>query len=199
MKKLFAVVMAVLTSLGLAWAQTWNHDPVSPIGPLHWGTVTPPYATCGDGITGEAGMKQSPIHIVPDNALAASFSAPLFKYKPTPLKIENRGHSVEMPCDPTSYLYAGSQPTDVYQLARFHFHAPGEHTINVRDDAELHLSHTNVIELRLLPARSSNRPRRRRLRWKSKSWESRPGTRSGMRLWSGRYRRECYRRGLRRE
>ena len=45
MKKLFAVVMAVLTSLGLAWAQAWNHDPASPIGPLHWGTVTPSYAT----------------------------------------------------------------------------------------------------------------------------------------------------------
>jgi Eukaryotic-type carbonic anhydrase len=139
-------MMAVLTSLGLAWAQAWNHGAVSPIGPLHWGTVTLSYATCGDSITGEAGMKQSPIDIVPDNALAASFSAPLFKYKPTPLKIENSGHYVEMPCDPTSYLYAGSQPTDVYQLARFHFHAPSEHTINVRDDAELHLSHTNVIE-----------------------------------------------------
>jgi hypothetical protein len=147
MKKLFAVVMAVLASLGLAWAQAWNHDPASPIGPLDPGTVTPSYATCGDSITGEAGMKQSPIDIVPDNALAASSSAPWFQYKPTPLKIENTGHSVEMPCDPTSYLYAGSQPTDVSQRVQFHFHAPSEHTINdVRYDAELHLVHTDVIE-----------------------------------------------------
>ena len=51
MKKLFAVVMAVLTSLGLAWAQAWNHDPASPIGSLHWGTVALSYATCGDSIT----------------------------------------------------------------------------------------------------------------------------------------------------
>jgi hypothetical protein len=122
MKKLFAVVMAVLTSLGLAWAQAWNHDPASPIGPLHWGTVTPSYATFGDSITGGVGMKQSPIDIVPNNALAASFFAPLFKYKPTPLKIENTGHYVEVPYDPTSYLYVG------------------------RYDAELHLVHTNVIE-----------------------------------------------------
>jgi hypothetical protein len=63
MTKLFAVVMAVLTSLGLAWAQAWNHDPASPIGPLHWGTVTPSCATCGDSITGGVGMKQSPIDI----------------------------------------------------------------------------------------------------------------------------------------
>ena len=130
MKKLFAVVMAVLTSLGLAWAQAWNHDPALLIGPLHWGTVTPSYATCGDSITAEVGMKQSPIDIVPDNAFAASVCAPLFKYKTTPLKIENTGHYVEVPYDPTSYLYVGSPPTDVYQLVRFHFHGPREHTIN---------------------------------------------------------------------
>jgi carbonic anhydrase len=145
-KTLFAVVMAVLTFSGLAWAQAWNHDPASPIGPLHWGTVTPPFATCGDSITGQVGMKQSPIDIVPGNALAASFSKLLFKYKPTPLKIENTGHYVEVPYDPTSYLYVGSQPTDVYKLVQFHFHAPSEHTINgVRYDAELHLVHTNAI------------------------------------------------------
>ena len=145
-KTLFAVVMAVLTFSGLAWAQAWNHDPASPIGPLHWGTVTPSFATCGDSGTGEVGMKQSPIDIVPGNALEASFSALLFKYKPTPLKIENTGHYVEVPYDPTSFLYVGSQPTDVYQLVQFHFHAPSEHTINgVRYDAELHLVHTNDI------------------------------------------------------
>ena len=144
--KLFPVVMAVLTVSGLAWAQAWNHDPASPIGPLHWGTVTPSYATCGDSITGEVGMKQSPIDIVPDNALAAHFSATLFKYKPTPLKIENTGHYVEVPYDPTSFLTIGSEPTDVYQLVQFHFHAPSEHTVNgVLYDAELHLVHMNVI------------------------------------------------------
>jgi carbonic anhydrase len=144
--KLFAVVMAVLTFSGLAWAQAWNHDPASQIGPLHWGTVTPSFATCGDSITGEVGMKQSPIDIVPGNALAASFFKLLFKYKPTPLKIENTGHYVEVLYDPTSHLYVGSQPTDVYQLVQFHFHAPSEHTINgVRYDAELHLVHTNAI------------------------------------------------------
>jgi carbonic anhydrase len=63
--KLFAVVMAVLTFSGLAWAQAWNHDPASPIGPFHWGAVTPSFATCGDSITGQVGMKQSPIDIVP--------------------------------------------------------------------------------------------------------------------------------------
>jgi len=144
--KLVAVVMAVLAFSGLAWAQAWNHNPDSPIGPLHWGTVLPSFATCGDSITGEVGMKQSPIDIVPGNALEASFSALLFKYKPTPLKIENTGHYVEVLYDPTSYLYVGTQPTDVYRLVQFHFHAPSEHTINgVRYDAELHLVHANVI------------------------------------------------------
>jgi Eukaryotic-type carbonic anhydrase len=147
MKKLFAVVMAVLTSLCLVWAQAWNHNPASLIGSLHWGTVTPSYATCGDSNTGEAGMKRSPIDIVPGNALAARFFAPLFKYKTTPLKIGNIVHYVEVPYDPTRYLYVGSQATDVYQLVPFDFHAPSEHTINgVRCDAGLPPMHTNVIE-----------------------------------------------------
>jgi carbonic anhydrase len=92
-------------------------------------------------------MKQSPIDIVPDNALAASFALPLsFKYKPTRLKIENTGHDVEVPYVPSSSLSIGSQPTDVYQLIQFHFHAPSEHTINgTQYDAELHLVHRNSI------------------------------------------------------
>ena len=57
MKTLFAMVMAVLTFSCLTWAQAWNHDPASPIGPLHWGSVAPSDATCGDSNTGEVGMK----------------------------------------------------------------------------------------------------------------------------------------------
>ena len=127
--KLFAVVMAVLTFSGLAWTQAWNHDPASPMGHFHWGAVTPSFATCGDSIKGQVGMKQSPIDIVPGNASAASFAPLLFKYKPTPLKIANTGHYVEVPYDPTSFLYVGTQMTDVYQLVQFHCHAPSEHTI----------------------------------------------------------------------
>jgi carbonic anhydrase len=146
MKTLFAVVMAVLTFSGLALAQAWNHNPASPIGPLHWGAVTPSFATCGDISTGEVGMMQSPIDIAPGNAVAAIFAPLLFKYEPTPLEIENTGHYIEVPYNPTSYLYVGLQPTDAYQLAQFHFHAPSEHTLGgVRYDAELHLVHTNAI------------------------------------------------------
>ncbi len=147
MKPLFVVVMAVLTVSGIASAQAWNHNPASSTGPPHWGGVAPSYANCGDSITGEVGMKQSPIDIVPDNASAVRFAPPLsFKYQPTPLKIENTGHYVEVPYRPTSYLSIGSEPTDVYQLMQFHFHAPSEHTINgVLYDAELHLVHTNSI------------------------------------------------------
>jgi carbonic anhydrase len=147
MKPLFEVVLAVLTVSGLAWAQAWNHSPASPIGPLHWGTVAPSYANCGDSTTGQVGMKQSPIDIVPDKATAVRFAPPLFfKYKPTPLKIENTGHYVEVPYDPNSNLSIGSEPTDVYKLLQFHFHAPSEHTINgVLYDAELHLVHSNSI------------------------------------------------------
>ena len=97
MKTLFAVVMAGFSFSCLALAQAWNHNPASPIGPLHWGPVAPSDANCGDSITGEVGMKQSPINIVPDKAPEVRFAPPLFfKYKPTPLKIENTGHYVEV-------------------------------------------------------------------------------------------------------
>ncbi|MGA7239734.1 MAG: carbonic anhydrase family protein [Bryobacteraceae bacterium] len=146
MKTLFAVAITVFTFSGLASAQAWNHNPASSIGPLHWGTVTPSFATCGDSSTGAVGMMQSPIDIVPGNAVAALFAPPLLNYKQTPLKIENTGHYIEVPYDPNSYLYVGLQPTDAYLLAQFHFHAPSEHTLNgVRYDAELHLVHTNAI------------------------------------------------------
>jgi hypothetical protein len=46
MKTFVAVV--VLTFSSLVSAQAWNHDPASPIGPLHWGKVAPSDATCGD-------------------------------------------------------------------------------------------------------------------------------------------------------
>jgi carbonic anhydrase len=110
MKTLLAVVLPVLTLSSLVSARAWNHDPTSPIGPPHWDNVAPSDATCGDSITGEVGMKQSPIDIVPANALMASFSIPSFKYQPTPLNIENTGHYVELPYDPASYLYVESQP-----------------------------------------------------------------------------------------
>jgi carbonic anhydrase len=120
MKKLFAGDDAVLTFSGLAWAQAWNHAPTSPIGPLHWGTVTPSYATCGDSTTGEVGMKQSPIDIVPDNAPAVSFSAPLFKYKPTPLKIENTGHLSKCPTiPPATFTSDRSRPASTKLAVSF--------------------------------------------------------------------------------
>jgi carbonic anhydrase len=145
MRTLYAAI-AVLTFSSLASAQAWNHDPASPIGPLHWGTVTPPYATCGDSTTGEVGMMQSPIDIETGNVVSEIFVPPVFQYKSIPLTIENTGHYVEVPYDPDSYVYFGLQPTDAYELQQFHFHAPSEHTVNgVRYDAELHLVHNNSV------------------------------------------------------
>ena len=110
MKKLFAVVIAVLTALGLASAQAWNHDPASPIAPIHWGTVTPSYATCGDSVTGVVGMNQSLIDLIPNNAPAASFSAPLFKYKPTPLRSKTPATLSKCPTIPPATFTSDRSP-----------------------------------------------------------------------------------------
>lgn len=160
MNTLLRVATAVLAASGLAAAQAWNHNPTSPIGPLHWGTVAPSYATCGDSVTGEVGKKQTPIDIVPANAVMIGIAAPQFKYKPTPFIVENTGHVVEVQYEPDSYIYIGSQPTDAYKLLQFHFHAPSEHTINgVSYPAELHLVHQNAIgELAVVGVMLSSSP-----------------------------------------
>jgi Eukaryotic-type carbonic anhydrase len=70
-------------------AGAWNHDPTSPIGPLHWGDIG--FPTCGQG------MRQSPVDIRTDK-VAAYHGAPLFlRYESSELTVENTGHVVEVP------------------------------------------------------------------------------------------------------
>jgi carbonic anhydrase len=123
----------------LAPAQTttppWNHNPASPIGPSHWGTIG--YPVCGSG-TG-----QSPVNI--DTRAVARLNGPplLAKYDRSELAIENTGHVVEVPIPAgvTDTLRIGN---DTYQLVQYHFHAPSEHEINGRlADVEAHFVHQN--------------------------------------------------------
>jgi carbonic anhydrase len=122
----------------LAPAQTtppWNHNPASPIGPNHWGTIG--YPVCGTG-TG-----QSPVNI--DTRAVTRLNGPplLIKYDRSELAIENTGHVVEVPIPAglTDTLRIGN---DTYQLVQYHFHAPGEHEINGRlANVEAHFVHQN--------------------------------------------------------
>ncbi|HET9596277.1 MAG TPA: carbonic anhydrase family protein [Anaeromyxobacteraceae bacterium] len=147
MKKWLVVLCLSLSSPALA--QSWNHDPASPIGPTFWGTVTFPFATCGSANAPgfaqatfvEVGKKQSPVDIV--NAQPAALPAPFYVYGNTPFEVENTGHVIEVPYAAGSSLRIG---TDTFNLVQFHFHTDSEHTVNGRPSPmEVHLVHQNAL------------------------------------------------------
>ena len=113
----------------------WNHNPASPIGPSHWGTIG--YPVCGTG------NSQSPVNI-DTRAVARLNGAPLLtNYGRSELVIENTGHLVEVliPAGVTDTLRIGH---DTYQLVQYHFHTPSEHEVNGRRaDIEAHFVHQN--------------------------------------------------------
>ncbi len=114
----------------------WNHNPASPIGPLHWGTIG--FPTCG------LGMNQSPVNIRTRTVAPHRGSPLLLNYEPSELGIENTGHYAEVPIPAgvNSTLQIGS---DLYPLVQYHFHVPAEHAVNGRlADLEAHLVHTNA-------------------------------------------------------
>lgn len=118
-------------------AQTppWNHDPASPIGPSHWGSIG--YPTCGSGTS------QSPVDIDKGSVRRQNGPPLLIRYEPSELAIENTGHVVEVPipADATDELRISGE---TYRLTQYHFHAPSEHKINGRlADVEAHFVHQN--------------------------------------------------------
>ncbi|HEX5226428.1 MAG TPA: carbonic anhydrase family protein [Bryobacteraceae bacterium] len=142
----FAAVFAAAVAV---YAQGWNHDPSSQMGPKNWGSAAPNYATCGTTTNAAfvaVGAKQTPIDIVDTSTLLAIMPSLGFHYADTAMDVENTGHVVEVPYEAGSYVTIGDDVTDVYFLQQFHFHAPSEHTLNGQQyDAELHLVHANRL------------------------------------------------------
>jgi len=116
----------------------WNHDPASPIGPLHWGDINVGFPTCGTGTS------QSPVDIRTDSVAAYRGSPLLLRYESSELVIENTGHVVEVliPTGAHNTLQIGG---DRFDLVQYHFHAPSEHAVNGRlADVEGHFVHMNA-------------------------------------------------------
>jgi carbonic anhydrase len=113
----------------------WNHNPASPIGPNHWGTIG--YPTCGSGTS------QSPVNINTQSVALLNGPPLLIKYGHSELAVENTGHVVEVPI-PAGVTDALRIGHDTYRLTQYHFHAPSEHAINGRlADLEAHFVHQN--------------------------------------------------------
>lgn len=90
-------------------------------GPAKWATVDEKFGTCAMGHT------QSPIDIRTADVQAAALPAINFDYKPTPLKVIDNGHTVQVNIAPGSSITVGDTR---YDLLQFHFHKPSEERLN---------------------------------------------------------------------
>jgi carbonic anhydrase len=102
-------------------------------GPSHWGDLSPEFAQC------KVGHHQSPVDI--RNPRKAVLPPIHFDYKPSPLRIIDNGHTIQVNYAPGSFMLVGERK---YALRQFHFHRPSEEMIAGRNfDMALHLVHTD--------------------------------------------------------
>lgn len=107
----------------------WSYE--GECGPDHWGELIHEYCNC------TVGDMQSPIGIsVTEKAHLETIN---FHYLPTPLKIINNGHTIQINYGCGSSITIGKKK---YELMQFHFHTPSEHKIRGKSfDMEAHLVH----------------------------------------------------------
>ncbi len=103
-------------------------------GPAEWGSMDAAFATC------KLGELQSPIDI--RAAKPADLPQIKFDYKPSPLKIIDNGHTIQVNYAPGSSIDVGGVR---YDLVQFHFHHPSEEKIDGKAHAMVaHLVHKNA-------------------------------------------------------
>ena len=119
--------IALLTVVPVAAAQHtaaaphphWDYDGQN--GPTHWGSLDPAYRAC------DVGKHQSPIAI--NDQTPKDLPAIEFSYQPTPLKIIDNGHTIQVSYAPGSFITVNHHQ---YELQQFHFHHPSEEEVNGR-------------------------------------------------------------------
>ena len=146
LKKSLAVVVAGMFLLSVVAAaqghanghasdpsHSWSYS--GPTGPEHWGDLSPEFAAC------KTGKEQSPIDI--NHPPNVDLPAIQINNSPVPLKIINTGHYIRQNYVPGNgnTITVGDQ---TYELTQFHFHHPGEETINGKHyDMVAHLVYQN--------------------------------------------------------
>jgi carbonic anhydrase len=133
----YATSAVVMFFALLAPAQEQSHHPhwsyEGESGPTHWGDLTPEFATC------KSGHEQSPINIT--NAITSDTSPIRFEYKPSPLRIIDNGHTVQVNYAPGSFMSVGDKQ---YELKQLHFHHPSEERIKGKSyELVAHLVHAD--------------------------------------------------------
>jgi carbonic anhydrase len=105
-------------------------------GPTHWAAMEPEFGACGTG------HEQSPIDIARGAAQKADLPAIEFSYQPTPLKMIDNGHTIQVSYAPGSFISVGGHR---YDLQQFHFHHPSEESIDGKHaDMVAHLVHRDA-------------------------------------------------------
>lgn len=126
-----AVLMAMPALVLASGGTHWTYEGAE--GPGHWAELSKDYAACG------LGRHQSPVNIT---ATVKTKLPPIeFNYRPSPLKIVNNGHTIQVNYGDGSEIRVG---TDRYRLVQYHFHTPSEEQVNGRSyDMVAHLVHKN--------------------------------------------------------
>jgi carbonic anhydrase len=140
MTKLRARGLAVVAGTILSLAAIAGHgaDPghwsySGPTGPTKWGSLEKGFAQC------KLGEVQSPIDIPDASARKGDLAPLLFNYKPTPLRIVDDGHSIQVNYTPGSFVTVEGKR---WELVQFHFHKPSEEKVNGKGhDMVAHLVH----------------------------------------------------------
>jgi len=110
----------------------WGYE--GPHAPEHWGSLDPGFAACSHG------REQSPIDLT--GAEPVTLSEIGFEYAPSPISIQNNGHSIQVNYEPGSGIVLDGTR---YGLVQFHFHHRSEHTVDGADcPLELHLVHADA-------------------------------------------------------
>jgi len=122
------------TPLHAAGEHHWSYS--GDTGPAQWAALESDYTACG------IGKLQSPIDIQDSTAKKGPLPAIAFDYKPSPLKIVDNGHTIQVDYAPGSFIAVQGKR---YELVQFHFHKPSEEKINGQSaDMVAHLVHKNA-------------------------------------------------------
>jgi carbonic anhydrase len=110
----------------------WSYT--GPSGAENWGKLKPEFAACA------AGKRQSPIDI--KDGAKLELEPIRFDYKPSPLRIVDNGHTVQVNyTEGSTIVVAGER----FELTQFHFHKPSEERINGKlYDMVVHLVHRSA-------------------------------------------------------
>ena len=129
---LFVATTLCCASQALAEHGHWSYGGHG--GPGEWGDLDPAFAVC------KTGKLQSPIDI--RGAVGADLPAIAFDYKPSPLKVIDNGHTIQVNYAPGSSIDVGGTR---YALVQFHFHKPSEEKIEGKaHDMVVHLVHKSA-------------------------------------------------------